>query len=1121
MESLPRSRTWSGAPWRRRRAIVVAAVLVVALTGTGAVAPPAGAQTAPSKLTSKPLTPTDRVQGARSKSGRAAKTDKALLTLPSAKPVPVMVKLDYDSLAAYSGNLAGMPATSPAVTGKALNSRSAAATKYQAHVAGIESRFLDALHQGVPSAEAGAPTRVVYGGIPVELPGNQVSKLLKMPGVAAVQSNAPEQMLTDSSPEFIGANPVYQRLGGVGSSGTGIIVGVLDSGAWPEHPSYVDPGNLPAPAPTNDGAPRECNFGDNPQTPAVDVFVCNDKLIGGRNFMATYNALVGGDVFPNTARDSNGHGTHTSTTAAGGQVAHANPLGIDRGAIHGIAPAAEVSVYKVCGLQGCFPSDSAAAVGRAILDGVDVINFSISGGTDPFSDPVELAFLDAYAAGVFVSTSAGNEGPGPATVNHVSPWVTSVAASTQARAFTSTVTLSGGGATLDLTGSTITSGITTPTPVVLASAPPYSDNLCSTPAPAGTFTGKIVVCQRDPAPTVTGRIEKGRNVFVGGAAGMLLYNPTISDTETDNHFLPTVHLEAPQGAQLVDFVNAHPGTTATFPAGVKSVGQGDVVTGFSSRGPGGDWLKPDIAAPGTQILAGNTPIPDDVAGGAPGNLFQAIAGTSMASPHIAGAGALVRAVHPDWTPGQIRSALISTATTAMTNPDGSAAGPFDRGGGRVQVDKAADAGLTFDETAANFAAAGSSPLTRIDLNIATINAPVMPGSITTTRVARNVTGSTLEFDASATSSGGTIKVSPSHFTIRPGRTVTLTVTINGEALATGQYFGQVDLDNVGGDRDQHLPVAFNRQQGAVSLSQACSPSTIPLQSDRSTCTVNVQNNTLASGPFSFESTTDDGLSVVSATGATRKGQHRVTASADLAGFDPGTPTVAPGASPGGFIPLALFGVTPIPVGDEQALNFTVPSFLYGGVRHNRIGVTSNGYIVVDGTNGSQDIDFLPQVFPNPARPNNVLAPFWTDLDGTGAPGISATELTDGVNTWIVVEWSLNVFGTNSNRHFQVWLGEGAAQDISYTYDPAALPADPNGQPFNVGAENVVGNHGSNIAGLPVQDLVVTSTNPVPGQSFSYSFQVKGTATGLRNVTSSVDSPVLRGTTQEVDQVRVT
>ena len=179
---------------------------------------------------------------------------------------------------------------------------------------------------------------------------------------------------------------------------------MLDSGAWPEHPSLADQGNLARPPRRFGNTPRPCDFGDNPLTPADDVFVCNNKLIGGQTFLTAYlsnPARAAAEAYK-TARDSNGHGTHTGTTSAGNVLATAPVLGVDRGPISGIAPGAWVSVYKVCGAGGCFSSDSAAAVQQAILDGVDVINFSISGGTNPATDPVELAFLDAYAAGVFV-----------------------------------------------------------------------------------------------------------------------------------------------------------------------------------------------------------------------------------------------------------------------------------------------------------------------------------------------------------------------------------------------------------------------------------------------------------------------------------------------------------------------------------------------------------------------------------------------------------------------------------------------------------------------------------------------------------------------------------------------
>jgi hypothetical protein len=155
-----------------------------------------------------------------------------------------------------------------------------------------------------------------------------------------------------------------------------------------------------------------------------------DALAKGVEFaMNTYNAINGSEVYPDTARDSNGHGTHTTTTAAGDRVAQAPILGIDRGPISGVAPGAWVISYKVCGLKGCYTSDTVAAVQQALLDGVNVINFSISGGSSPFTDPGELAFLDAYDAGVTVAASAGNSGPGANTTDHRSPWVITVGAS--------------------------------------------------------------------------------------------------------------------------------------------------------------------------------------------------------------------------------------------------------------------------------------------------------------------------------------------------------------------------------------------------------------------------------------------------------------------------------------------------------------------------------------------------------------------------------------------------------------------------------------------------------------------------------------------------------------------
>jgi hypothetical protein len=287
----------------------------------------------------------------------------------------------------------------------------------------------------------------------------------------------------------------------------------------------------------------------------------------------------------------------------------------------------------------------------------------------------------------------------------------------------------------------------------------------------------------------------------------------------------------------------------------------------------------------------------------------------------------------------------------------------------------------------------------------------------------------------------------------------------------------------------------------------------------------VQNNSLSAAEVSTETTTSPNLVVTEVSGATKVSDHKVTATATLAGRQPDAPTIAPG-SLFGYIPLDAFGVAPIPVGDEQALNFNVPAFTFAGQTFNRLGVVSDGYLVAGGASG-QDIDFIPQTLPDPARPNGVLAPLWTDLDGTGAPGIFATVLTDGVNDWIVVESRLNFFGTASTQVFQAWIGVNGTEDITFAYDPANLPdAPPAGFGLTVGAENSEGSAGAQTAPTfpgtpPAEDLRVTSTPGAPGGSLTYSFNVRGVMAGVGTVRTDMTTPLVNGTTTDVDQITVT
>ena len=1094
-----------------RTSAALPAVVIAALVA----APASVAASGSSRLTATALVPTSTITAAKSGSGRLAQSDTSLVSRSDSAQVNVMVKLDYDAAASYRGGLAGLAATSPSVTGRTLTGVTHAEKAYDAYTAKRDATFRANLAARLPGARAGQSVRQVYGGVAVRLPANEVKTLLRISGVAAVQADTLQHVdvSTVESPVFIGAPTIWKKVGGQALAGRGVIFADLDTGIWPEHPSFADNAALGTPPVAPSGKPRACNFGDNPLTPAIDVFQCNHKIIGGQPFLATYNANHPGETYPTSARDSDGHGTHTTSTAAGDVVRSAPIFGIDRGPVSGVAPGAWVMEYKVCGALGCFSSDAAAAVQQAILDGASVINFSVSGGADPYSDPVELAFLDAYNAGILVAASAGNSGPAAGTTSHDSPWTMTVAASTQTRQFQSTLSLSGDGKTASLVGVSLTAGVSTSAPVVLAQNIPGYDALCSTPLAPGSVTGKIVACLRG----TVGRVQKGNNVLAGGGAGMILYNLPLADTESDNHFLPVVHLA--DGTRFLAFMTAHPSARATFTGGVKANGQGDVMAAFSSRGPGGQFLKPDITAPGVQVLAGNTPRPADIASGPSGEYFQAIAGTSMSSPHIAGSAILLKAQHRAWTPGGIKSALMTTATTKVVKEDlKTAANPFDMGSGRVDLSKAGDAQIVFDETTANMASLGENPLTAINLNLPSVNVPTMPGIVRVKRTATNVTGNTYGYSVTAKSPAGSkISVYPQSGTIRPGRSQTFEITISS-AAPSGQYFGQIDFRSGSGPA-LHLPVAFFDRQGDVSLTSVCNPSTIAVRAT-STCRVTAQNSSGGQAAVVARSSVTAGLRIAGATGATL---DRLDGSASvgpviLAAPRDAVPAIAAGTTPGGgYLGLETLGIAPTAIGDEQNVNFNVPGFVYGDKTYAAVGVDSNGYISVGGTSDAADISFVPQTFPNPARPNGVLAPYWSDLDGTGAPGVRAASVTDGTRTWIVVQWNVHVYGDVSAagaRAMQVWIGVNGTQAISYAYDTSAQGVGtPTGTGLTVGAENVTGTAGAQISGLPTGSYVVTSTPGQPGGIRTYSLSIQAKARGIQALTSTLDSDVVAGTTR--------
>ncbi len=960
----------------------------------------------------------------------------------------------------------------------------------------------------------------IFNGASLVLPGSNVSDLASMKGVKAIYLDELLKPETEVSPYFIGAPAVWDALGGQESAGEGVIVGVLDTGIWPEHPSFSDPdpsGKPYAPPPVvpgsngfGSGGPRDtCDFGDTAYNPNDAPFECNNKLIGAYDFLDTYKAVIG--LLPgefDSARDDNGHGTHTASTAAGNAGVKATLLGVDRGIVSGIAPRAHVIMYRVCGDQGCFSSDSAAAVEQAILDEVDAINFSISGGNNPYSDVVSLAFLAAYENGVFVAASAGNSGPGADTTNHREPWVATVAASTTNRHFISTLTLTAdNGDTLELSGASVTDGISTPTPVIF---PPAGSELCLTPFAAGTFNGEIVICRRG----VNARVEKSYNVAVGGAAGMILYNPALQGLATDNHFIPSIHLDGPEGTSLLSFMASHTGVMGTFTPGVATEVLGDMMASFSSRGGPGQSLgvsKPDITAPGVQILAGHTPMPATVVGGQPGELFQAIQGTSMSSPHIAGSGALLKALHPDWTPGQIKSAIMTTANPSVVKEDGvTPATPFDYGSGRVNLKFAGNPGLTFDETAENYVALQNQLW---NANYPSLYVPVMPGIITVQRTVRSVLSTPSIWRLYASAPADLKITTPSTINVAAGGTATFNITVDASKVPLGEV-RHATLFLSFNNLKVRFPITIVRRQPAVTLTKSCDPASFPFR-QATNCTITASNTSFSDAIISLIDILPKGMSVVpgSLSGASMPVPGTITFSGSLAGAEPPIVTVAPGVSPaGGYLPLSLFGVAPVSgVGDETITNFTIPEFQFAGVANTRVGFVSNGYLVVGGGTAA-DVQFVNQNLPDPTRPNNVLAPFWTDLNPAFGGAMRVAILTDGVNRWVVFDWEdVANYSDRAPNDFQVWIGINGVEDITFAYGDVS--AGDMGF-LTVGAENSFGNSGQNFyyngVGTPPGPSVgvrVSSTPAAPGESHTITFQAKvvkpGTYTNCARMASNI------------------
>ena len=610
----------------------------------------------------------------------------------------------------------------------------------------------------------------VANGVVLTLSEQEAARLQGLPGVASVERERLYHLQLANGPRLIGAralNDGGNQLPGV--KGEGIVVGIIDSGINWGHRAFSD-----------DPADNEGFVIQNPRGEQLGLCAradvpCNDKLIGVFDF--TDNSTRGLDI--------DGHGTHVAAIAVANAWAPAQA---------GVAPRANLVSYRVCVEQDpddpdagtCQGAAIVAALDQTIRDRVDVVNFSIgSGPSDPWESRVARQVLNLRDAGITFVTSGGNSGPDPQTVGWPAeaPWVFAVGASTTDSCASGQIEIQNLGARQVTYGT----GPNTAGPdlvnVLVRRGGAFNNNFLGCEAfPAGAFDHAVALLERGSCTFET----KVNNAAAAGARAVLVYNNNpdgrICMAGLESTTIPSAMLSRTHGIELNGLVNSGELQRVTF---IRD-NLADQVAGFSSRGPSQNVpgvMKPNVVAPGAGIQAAFIPGPEDVAG---------LSGTSMASPHAAGAIALLRQLNPDWTPAMMTSVLETTAEAAPVSVDGAPANIFDRGAGRIRVDLAARAGLYLAENRVSFMAA--DPARGGD-----------PGSLNLPGLVNENCGAVCTFTRTVTAlrpgswtvSGegqSGISVTPSSFNLEAGQSQTLQITVTpSSAFGTALQHGAVIL----------------------------------------------------------------------------------------------------------------------------------------------------------------------------------------------------------------------------------------------------------------------------------------------------------------------------------------